>query len=156
MIYDENFTIGNADKGGSMRPLNEGKIRKGGTNQAPTIARPPPPPARGHTTPCYDYGTAVCQGCFESRRVPLTARHVGEYCSQACRERAKGESMHTKYLTLQEVADRLRVHRDTAAKLVRSGVIRAHKFGVVKGRGHWRVSEDALKEYIESLEKRLH
>ena len=48
-------------------------------------------------------------------------------------------------LTVQEVADLLRVHQRTAYRLITRGDIKAIKIG-----SQWRVSEAALLEFIES------
>lgn len=47
-------------------------------------------------------------------------------------------------LTIQEVADALRVHYRTAYRLVTAGSIKAIKIG-----SQWRVSEASLLEFIE-------
>jgi excisionase family DNA binding protein len=59
-----------------------------------------------------------------------------------------------KFLTVQEVADRLRLCPDTVYQLLRARKLRGHKIatGVFKGKGSWRVSEDALAEYVKSTE----
>lgn len=48
-------------------------------------------------------------------------------------------------LTVQEVADLLRVHQRTAYRLITKGDIKAIKIG-----SQWRVPEAALMEFIES------
>ncbi|MEF2146486.1 MAG: helix-turn-helix domain-containing protein [Desulfovibrionaceae bacterium] len=48
-------------------------------------------------------------------------------------------------LTVREVADMLRVHQRTAYRLITKGDIKAIRIG-----GQWRVTEQALLEFIES------
>ena len=51
--------------------------------------------------------------------------------------------MEEKVLTLQEVAELLRISRKTAEKLVHTGQIRAVKVGRV-----WRVPKEALEAFL--------
>ena len=46
--------------------------------------------------------------------------------------------------TAQEVADALRIHKETALRLLRDGKIPGFKIGY-----DWRVSEEQLNEYIQ-------
>jgi excisionase family DNA binding protein len=48
------------------------------------------------------------------------------------------------YYTLQEIADRLKVHYRTVYRWVHAGKLQAYKFGQ-----DWRVKESDLKEFIE-------
>jgi excisionase family DNA binding protein len=50
------------------------------------------------------------------------------------------------YLTLHEVAERLHISQSTLYRLVRSGQLPAIKLAA-----QWRVSEEALAEYVASL-----
>jgi excisionase family DNA binding protein len=48
-----------------------------------------------------------------------------------------------RLLTIQEVADILRIHARTAYRLVKDGTLAAIRVGT-----QWRVTEDALHEYV--------
>lgn len=48
-----------------------------------------------------------------------------------------------RLLTIQEVADILRIHPRTAYRLVKDGSLNAIRVGT-----QWRVTEDALHEYV--------
>ncbi|MHC1753051.1 helix-turn-helix domain-containing protein [Humidesulfovibrio sp.] len=48
-----------------------------------------------------------------------------------------------RLLTIQEVADILRIHARTAYRLVKDGSLSAIRVGT-----QWRVTEDALHEYV--------
>ncbi len=50
-----------------------------------------------------------------------------------------------RYLTLPEVAERLKVSRRTAYRWIKSGELRAYKFA-----NEYRITESALKEFLES------
>ena len=52
-----------------------------------------------------------------------------------------------KLLTLQEVADTMKVSELTVRRLIRRGLIPAYKLG---DRGQFRVKEDDLDNYVES------
>ena len=52
-----------------------------------------------------------------------------------------------KLLTVQEVADTMKVSQSTVRRLIRRGLIAAYKVG---DRGQLRVKEDDLDEYVES------
>lgn len=52
------------------------------------------------------------------------------------------------YLTRAEACERLRISRDTFRKLVRDGVIKAHRTSAAPY-GHLRVSEQAIADYLE-------
>jgi excisionase family DNA binding protein len=51
-------------------------------------------------------------------------------------------------LTATQVQKRLGISRETFRKLVNTGQLRAFKVGPEVS-GHWRVSEEALAEFIE-------
>ncbi len=55
--------------------------------------------------------------------------------------------MEMKLLTVQEVADTMKVSESTVRRLIRRGHIAAYKVG---DRGQLRVKEDDLEEYVES------
>ena len=58
----------------------------------------------------------------------------------------KGDDMsETRFLTLEEVAKRLRVSTRTVVRLLSSGKLRANKIG-----SQWRISVDDYNEYVES------
>ena len=52
------------------------------------------------------------------------------------------------YLTLHEVSERLHVSQSTMYRLVRAGRLKALKVAA-----QWRVSENALAEYVASLKE---
>jgi len=54
-----------------------------------------------------------------------------------------GGGVLPRLLTIQEVADILRIHARTAYRLVKDGSIGAIRVGT-----QWRVTEDALHEYV--------
>lgn len=51
-----------------------------------------------------------------------------------------------KFVPLQHIMDELTISRSQAYALVRSGQLRAIQVG---GRGQWRVSLEALEDYIQ-------
>jgi excisionase family DNA binding protein len=55
--------------------------------------------------------------------------------------------VQSRFLTLADVADILKISGAQAYALVRRGDIRAIKVG---GRGQWRVEVDEIERYIES------
>jgi len=55
----------------------------------------------------------------------------------------------SEFLTVNEVAKRLRLHPATIAKYVREGKILALKFGRV-----WRIKEKELTNFLEKTEAR--
>jgi excisionase family DNA binding protein len=57
-------------------------------------------------------------------------------------------AMENKLLSLDQVADHLRVHRDTVYKLVRSGRLPALQLGGRKA--GWRVAEEDLQKFISN------
>jgi excisionase family DNA binding protein len=58
-----------------------------------------------------------------------------------------------KLLTLQEVADTMKVFESTVRRLIRRGLIAAYKVG---DRGQLRVKEDDLDKYVESQRVLVH
>lgn len=56
--------------------------------------------------------------------------------------------MVARFLTLADVAECLNISSDQAYALVHSGDLRAMKVG---SRGHWRVGEDDLEDYIQRM-----
>jgi len=53
----------------------------------------------------------------------------------------------SEFLTVNEVAEKLRLHPATIAKYVREGKILALKFGRV-----WRIREEELTKFLEKTE----
>lgn len=53
-------------------------------------------------------------------------------------------------LTIPEVAERLRLHRDSVYKRIAAGLIVASNLAEPGGRPHLRVSERDLADYIDS------
>jgi len=54
----------------------------------------------------------------------------------------------TEYYTVDEVAAKLRVHRETVKRLCQSGQLRAKKIGRI-----WRISQRAIDEYMGETHK---
>lgn len=50
-----------------------------------------------------------------------------------------------KLFTILELAEGLRIHPDTVSKLIRDGKIAAAKIGK-----QWRISEEAINDYMKS------
>lgn len=57
--------------------------------------------------------------------------------------------MASKVLTLDEAADRLRLHRTTVRGLIDSGRLRAKKVGRT-----WRLTEAAVEKFLTDEDKR--
>ena len=55
--------------------------------------------------------------------------------------------VHEEYYTLEEVAKRLKVSRRTVNRWIEDGELTAIKFA--PGRGHVRVAESDLKDFLE-------
>jgi excisionase family DNA binding protein len=55
--------------------------------------------------------------------------------------------VHEEYYTLEEVAERLKVSRRTVNRWIEDGELTAIKFS--PGRGHVRVAETDLKDFLE-------
>jgi excisionase family DNA binding protein len=52
-------------------------------------------------------------------------------------------------LTAAQVCEQLGISRETLRKLINDGEIAAMKAGPRNPRGHWRISEAALDDYIK-------
>ena len=52
------------------------------------------------------------------------------------------------YLTFTEACERLRLSHETVRRLIKSGLLEAHKAGPAIN-SHYRISEQAISEYIE-------
>jgi excisionase family DNA binding protein len=61
--------------------------------------------------------------------------------------RCKMQQVQEEYYTLEEVADRLKVSRRTVNRWIEEGELTAIKFA--PGRGHVRVADSDLKDFIE-------
>jgi excisionase family DNA binding protein len=57
------------------------------------------------------------------------------------------QQVQEDYYTLEEIADRLKVSRRTVNRWIEDGELTAIKFA--PGRGHVRVAESDLKDFIE-------
>lgn len=55
----------------------------------------------------------------------------------------------TRLLTVQEAADRLAYRKSKVYELIRAGQLRAVR---THAGAHWRVPEDAIPEFIDSLD----
>jgi excisionase family DNA binding protein len=53
--------------------------------------------------------------------------------------------MGTEWLTVEEVAERLRMHPDTIRRLLREGKIEGH---IINRRAGWRVRPSAIDDYV--------
>jgi excisionase family DNA binding protein len=60
---------------------------------------------------------------------------------------AEGSEKPSRYLTVLQVAAQLNMHPETVRKYLRDGIFPGIKVG--KKRWAWRISEDALDEYIQ-------
>jgi excisionase family DNA binding protein len=58
-----------------------------------------------------------------------------------------------EYLTLQEVADMLRVHRCTVQRYLKRGAIEGSKLGT-NGSSEWRIEREAVRAYLTSRSNR--
>lgn len=55
----------------------------------------------------------------------------------------------TNYLTVEEIAYKLQIHKETARRFMKSGQIKAFK---IPGRGQWRVSPADFQTFLDSME----
>ena len=60
--------------------------------------------------------------------------------------------VHEEYYTLEEVAERLKVSRRTVNRWIEDGQLTAIKFA--PGRGHVRVAESDLKDFLRDRRTR--
>jgi excisionase family DNA binding protein len=52
------------------------------------------------------------------------------------------------YLTFAEACERLRLSHETVRRLIKSGLLEAHKSGTARN-SHYRISEQAIADYIQ-------
>ena len=68
-------------------------------------------------------------------------------------QRAEGAVSQQRWLTIQEVADALRISRDTVERWIHAGQLRAvdisAKAAAPSGRSTWRVSVSSLDQLLE-------
>jgi excisionase family DNA binding protein len=57
--------------------------------------------------------------------------------------------MGDELLTVDQAAERLQMHADTVRRLLREGQLPGRKVGARQ----WRISADALKAYVEGIDK---
>lgn len=59
-----------------------------------------------------------------------------------------GDKVLPRLLTFQQAKEYLQIGKDSLLDLIHSGQLKAFKL-----KGSWRISEDDLKEYIDSLRR---